>query len=728
MRFTIKAKLAIGFGVILLMLIAAGSFSYLRLSALNDTIAQLVDKDAKRMELVDTMATLIVINSGAEKEAILASDDEKIRNFVEVAKKSQADFNSASASLNAIASPEGRLVLEKIKAAFERSSAAQNKVLDFALLNSTVKAYAIMTTQGRPAFTQVRASIKELQAATFDPATKHAISEFEVLVERLRSEMRDFLLSDSLQSFEDSVKSYGEIFTEVTAARNALRSKFSDSSGLSTFNKLAEALDLWAGVLQQVGDTAKQAGNIKAYELSTGEGDKASGEATELVVNYQNRIKDQMATARTESGNQYTQAVTMLLTVMGIAVAIGIAAAIWLSLNISRGLSSAVSLANAVAIGDLSQKVESKSNDEIKDLIDALNTMTSNLNSTASVADSISNGDLTVQSRRRSDKDTLGIALENMLEKLRAIVTDALGAADNVSSGSQEMAATAEQLAQGSSSQASAGEEASSSSEEMAANIKQNASNASETERIARQSAKDAELSGGAVTRAVSAMQTIAEKITIVQEIARQTDLLALNAAVEAARAGEHGKGFAVVASEVRKLAERSQAAAAEIGTLSSDSVKVAQEAGSMLQKLVPDIKRTAELVEEISAACREQDVGSAQINQAIQALDKVTQQNASASEQMSSTAEELASQADRLQETISFFRVEDTRSKSGSPARKPKADVRGQMARVEQFAQAKKPVASKTAKSIKAPADGFALDMGEDEALDAGFKRHATR
>lgn len=204
--------------------------------------------------------------------------------------------------------------------------------------------------------------------------------------------------------------------------------------------------------------------------------------------------------------------------------------------------------------------------------------------------------------------------------------------------------------------------------EEMAANIKQNADNAAQTEKIARQSSKDAEASGEAVNRAVVAMRTIAEKISIVQEIARQTDLLALNAAVEAARAGEHGKGFAVVASEVRKLAERSRAAASEISSLSGETVQVATEAGDMLNRLVPDIRKTAELVAEISAACREQDIGASQINEAIQQLDKVTQQNSGASEEMSATSEELAAQAEELQSSIAFFKV-DASSVSSRPA-----------------------------------------------------------
>ena len=194
--------------------------------------------------------------------------------------------------------------------------------------------------------------------------------------------------------------------------------------------------------------------------------------------------------------------------------------------------------------------------------------------------------------------------------------------------------------------------------EEVAANVKQNADYAAQTEKIDRQSAKDAEASGAAVVQAVVAMQTIAEKITIVQEIARQTDLLALNAAVEAARAGEHGRGFAAVASEVRNLAERSRAAAAEIGIVSTQTVKAAQSAGEMLTRLVPDIRKTADLVAEISAACREQDIGAEQMNTAIQQMGNVTQQSASASEEMSATFEQLAAQAEQLQASIAYFNV----------------------------------------------------------------------
>ena len=246
---------------------------------------------------------------------------------------------------------------------------------------------------------------------------------------------------------------------------------------------------------------------------------------------------------------------------------------------------------------------------------------------------------------------------------------ETFGAADDVSKGSRSLSTSAQQLALGATTQASATEEVSASMEEMAAGIKQNAENASQTEAIARQAAKEAETSASAVERAVAAMLTITQKIGVVQEIARQTDLLALNAAVEAARAGEHGRGFAVVASEVRKLAERSQVAASEIGTLSTGTMTAARDAGSMLAAMVPKIRRTAALVEDISASCREQDLGVAQINKAIHDLDHVTQQNAGASEAVTTMSKDLAEAARRLQSAIAGLRTDEA-AETAAPVR----------------------------------------------------------
>ena len=282
-------------------------------------------------------------------------------------------------------------------------------------------------------------------------------------------------------------------------------------------------------------------------------------------------------------------------------------------------------------------------------LIDATNSITAN-------AKKVAQGNLMVELKKRSDNDELMESLADMVEKLKEVVTEVQSAADNVATGSQEMSVTAQQMSQGATEQAASAEEISSSMEQMASSIRQNTDNAMQTEKIAVKSSSDAKEGGKAVTETVAAMKEIATKISIIEEIARQTNLLALNAAIEAARAGEHGKGFAVVASEVRKLAERSQAAAGEISHLSTTSVDIAEQAGNMLGKMLPDIQKTAELVQEISASSKEQDTGAEQINKAIQQLDQVIQQNAGAAEEMASTTEELSSQAEQLKATIAFF------------------------------------------------------------------------
>lgn len=347
-----------------------------------------------------------------------------------------------------------------------------------------------------------------------------------------------------------------------------------------------------------------------------------------------------------------------ILSGIGVSLIFAILISLFVVRSITRPLAKAVGLVNHVSEGDLSQKAEVTSSDELGAMLGAMNGMVDNLNGVARVATRIAAGDLTVEAKALSDRDTLGQALIQMLANLRKTVGEVTGAATNVSTGSEEMSSAALQLSQGATEQAAAAEESTAAMEQMAASMQQNSDNARQTDKLASKAADDAKSSGDAVKLTVQAMKEVAAKIGIIEEIARKTDLLALNAAVEAARAGEHGKGFAVVASEVRKLAERSQTAAAEISRLTSEGVQTAEGAGVLLAKLVPDIQKTAELVREIAAASAEQNTGAMQVNKAIQQLDQVIQQNASASEEMASTAEELSSQSEALQATIEYFRI----------------------------------------------------------------------
>jgi len=321
-----------------------------------------------------------------------------------------------------------------------------------------------------------------------------------------------------------------------------------------------------------------------------------------------------------------------LIVIVGLIVAIIIALsfAVIITRSIVTGITRGVAIAETVSAGNLTERIE----DEFL--------------------------------ARKDEVGQLARAFSNMIEKLKDVIGSVISGSDNIAAASQQMSSTAQEMSQGGTEQASSAEEVSSSMEEMAANIQQNTDNARETEKIARQAETGIMDSSKASEQAVGAMRDIAEKIGIIGEISRQTNILALNAAVEAARAGEHGKGFAVVAAEVRKLAERSQVAAAEIDKLSKFGVSISEEAGQKLASIVPEIQKTARLVQEIAAASIEQNSGADQVNSAIQQLNQVTQQNAAASEEMATSSEELASQADQLLDMVSYFKLDVTAAKAG--------------------------------------------------------------
>ena len=691
MRVSVKAKLGVSFAAMLAMLGGAGYLGVSRLGYANEALKGFASGPYET-SLHLGKATQAMQGIGRSLNALVMVSDPELKAGREKSMTEARDtilpiLKAYRASLGAQTN-EATTRADQALTTFEEWWATARQAVDLSKQNSVSRALDIEATTGRTVGDALVAGVgktaESMAASRYDGPARAVIDHLSPELERLRF----LMMSAVAETKKDRLAQLrGEFDASLARIEDSMRSYASLAASTPYAAEARASLDQWTGfvpVVKEIFTLGSVNTDAQAMEIAV---TKIRPQTLALVQSFDEMIATEGKKAeamRADIENTYLSTRNLLTGLVLAALLVGAGAASWMALSISRGLRRAVELSDAIGSGDVSQRVVAKGSDEVGDLLRSMNRM----------------GD-----------------------KLSAIVGDIRVSATQVASGSTQSAATAEQLSSGSSEQAAASEQASAAVEEMTANIRQNAENASQTEKMANNSAINAQKSREAIAGSLQAMETIADKVRVVQEIARQTDLLALNAAIEAARAGAHGKGFAVVASEVRKLAERSQTAASEISNLSAGTLQVAQDAGRMFNDLVPDIQRTAELVSEISSACREQSVGIEQINQAIQQLDQVTQSNAGASNEMAATARQLSAEASSLADGVAFFKVGDEMRRSAPEAAKPAAaprpsrqeTVRALRTRVQAFGETH-------VRPARAPASqpgGFAMDLDGEETFE---------
>ncbi len=666
-------KIGMGFGLLILISCLLGGMAVWNMNSVEHDAERLASAYVPEVAVANQMER----NAQQVMYAIRGYGFTEQTSFLEEGRKVLDELRNALADALKLSEQQNLPALR------DKARAAEERVKEYAgLVEQTTSTIQTMNTD--------RQGLDAGAAQFMQNAADFLTSQNEAITREIRQGATEADLEERLGKIG--------LINDIIDAGNALRIQVWRAQAERDVAQVQQAMERFEVIerhLESIQTTTRQEANLRQLAAIREAADAYRTAMASLIKNWQ--TLDQLGVKRTDAGEQVLvvaqetaqlgmdqtqgiandavanlgQASFVMLIGLGIALLLGIIIAVFLTRAITLPVGKGVRFSEELSDGELDARLDVDQKDEI---------------------------------------GMLGQAMQAMQGKLREIVGEVKSASENVASGSEELSASAEQMSQGATEQAAAVEEVSSSMEEMTANIKQNADNAAQTEKIALQAAKDAQEGGEAVSQTVSAMKQIAEKISIIEEIARQTNLLALNAAIEAARAGDAGKGFAVVAAEVRKLAERSGGAATEISELSRSSVQVAEQAGEMLIKIVPDIQRTAELIQEINAASREQSIGVEQINKAVQQLDQVIQQNASAAEEMASTSEELSSQAEELQATMAFFKM----SGSGSG---PKVQKARKPAAANMLAPAPRKAAHAPAK--KESKGGFALDMGPNKGDD---------
>lgn len=509
---------------------------------------------------------------------------------------------------------------------FRNLKVASKLFLGFSLLVAIAAGVGLQGVRGLRDLDQAD---RELYAEGTAPLGE--IIDLATKFQQVRVELRNLMLERDADAKRVAIANLSQLARELNEAEAAFVNGIRNDEVRRDFNRFVAAHERYAAVTEQVVSLATGSREEEALSALHSPGAEQAAREVDSALQDLSHAKVRQAEEKSRANGE---AAARAQRVMGVLVAVALASAVLLGFAIARAIAvplmKGVEVAAAVASGDLGHSIDVTSSDEVGRLAAALNTM---------------------------------------VEKLREVVGEVRGGAEALNGAASQVAATSQALSQGTGEQAASVEETTSSLEEMSASITQNAQNSRQTEQMATDGARNAEESGRAVGETVKAMKTIAERISVIEEIAYQTNLLALNAAIEAARAGDHGRGFAVVATEVRKLAERSQKAAREIGDLATASVIVAEHSGSLIGDLVPMIRKTADLVQEVAAASQEQGAGVGQVSKAMGVVDQVTQRNASAAEELSSTAEELSSQSEALLQLISFFQVEGERGHHPRPA-----------------------------------------------------------
>jgi methyl-accepting chemotaxis protein len=628
-RVTVKNLLVVGFALIII-LIGVSSYQGIASSTnIYDSLTRIVDRPAEKVRLAARVRQDGLALDGLIRAMVQASEEtEMIRIKTDIDNRSK-ELNARLSRYQKILNDNEVDLFKQLRDTVNNYANVLNEISVLALLNSNVRARALFEKQQRPLFIILSNTITTEMDNILQPKPDNtlqynssysqnnnadkilAITSFQRKTQEYQSILRDFIVTSDSMLMAQYAESLMKIKQEINQAYNSVTMTELDKPML---DQLKIDLDSYYQASSKVMALSLENGNNYAIEMINTQAHALQLTITDETILLVDGAEFMMASLVTEAEAQFTKTRNILMGMLAMSLIL----ALLIATIIIKRINLIARIATRIGEGDLNFKFDSK----------------------------------------MDDKDIYGV-LRNMNAKLLEVMSEIKEASGNVTTGSIELSSTGQQIAQGSTEQAASLEEVSSAMEEMSSNIAHSANNARQTEQIARQAAVDAEKTGSAVTQSVVAMKNIAEKITIIEEIARQTNLLALNAAIEAARAGEHGRGFTVVAAEVRKLAERSQNAAAEIVELSSSSLSISEQAGKMLNELVPNIHKTSDLIQEISAASIEQDKGASEITKAIQQLDQVVQQSAAAAEEMAATSEELSAQAEQMNSTMEFFVIE---------------------------------------------------------------------